>query len=57
MSEKNSQYIEDYNGPIFLDTLRCRGDEKSLLDCSFGEPVGFPECTPDELVAVHCDGM
>ncbi len=52
----SEQYIENYNGPIYLDELNCDGSESSLLDCPTTVEHGYAECSIDSIVAVHCEG-
>jgi hypothetical protein len=40
-------------GPILLDELRCRGNETSLLECTF-DPWAKHDCRDDEWAAVVC---
>ncbi len=49
-------YIQHYNGPIYLDRIKCEGGETSLLDCESARDPGDAECTAANLVAVHCEG-
>ena len=43
-------------GPILLDNVTCDGDEKSLLSCLTGSPIGEHDCNHDEDVGVRCPG-
>ena len=42
-------------GPIFLDGLACRGDEKRVEDCG-GPAPGLHTCTHDQDTAIRCIG-
>ena len=45
------------SGPIFLDELRCSGDEQSLLDCPTGiSELGLTNCDHSQDVWVRCRG-
>ena len=45
------------SGPIFLDELRCAGNELSLVDCPSGiSEVGLTNCDHSEDVWVKCRG-
>ena len=45
------------SGPIFLDELRCSGNELSLFDCPSGiSEVGLTNCEHSEDVWVKCRG-
>ena len=45
------------SGPIFLDELRCTGNEQSLLDCPTGiSEVGLTNCDHSQDVWVKCRG-
>ncbi|XP_044841497.1 antigen WC1.1-like [Mauremys mutica] len=43
-------------GPIWVETLNCRGTESSLWDCP-AKPWGESNCGHKEDVAVNCSGM
>lgn len=43
-------------GPIFLDQLRCRVGDTSLLGCPSGVPHGLVTCTHSQDVGVTCPG-
>ncbi len=45
-------------GPIFLSTLRCSDEDKTILDCSSISPLGIitSSCSHNQDVIVHCDG-
>ena len=46
------------SSPIFLDELRCSGDEQSLLDCPTGiSEVGLTNCEHSQDVWVRCRGQ
>ena len=42
--------------PIFLDQLRCRGDEDRVLECGSGRPLGLHSCSHAEDTGVRCIG-
>ena len=42
-------------GPIFIDSIRCTGNETSLLNCRLGE-IGISDCSHSEDVSVICIG-
>lgn len=45
------------SGPIYLDELRCAGNELSLLDCPTGiSEVGLTNCDHSQDVWVKCRG-
>lgn len=45
------------SGPIFLDELRCTGNELSVLDCPIGiSEVGLTNCDHSQDVWVKCRG-
>ncbi len=54
---KSVSYISNYSGPIFLDSLNCEGNEDFLVNCNTDASHGFATCTPEDLVAVHCEGI
>ena len=41
------------NGPIWLDDIRCQGDELSIIECSH-RPWGSHNCLHGEDVSVDC---
>ncbi len=43
----------DGTGMIWLDDVRCRGDEVLLSDCP-ANPIGSSDCTHDEDAGVAC---
>ncbi|XP_074851394.1 antigen WC1.1-like [Carettochelys insculpta] len=43
-------------GPIWVETLHCRGTESSLWDCP-AKPWGESDCYHKEDAAVNCSGM
>ena len=50
--------VQIISGPIFLDELRCAGNELSLLDCPTGiSEVGLTNCDHSQDVWVKCIGM
>ena len=50
--------VQVTSGPIFLDELRCIGNEVSLLDCPTGiSEVGLTNCDHSQDVWVKCRGM
>ena len=40
-------------GPIFLDNVRCRGDESALISCSYSK-VSYHSCDHSEDAGVRC---
>ncbi len=44
------------SSPIFLDRLRCAGDEQSLLSCTVVEPLGINQCEHSDDAGVRCEG-
>ncbi|XP_074806142.1 antigen WC1.1-like [Natator depressus] len=44
------------NGPIWVETLNCRGTESSLWDCP-AKPWGESNCDHKEDAAVNCSGV
>ena len=50
--------VQVTSDPIFLDELRCIGNEVSLLDCPTGiSEVGLTNCDHSQDVWVKCKGM
>ena len=43
------------SGPIWLDDLRCTGDESSLVECNHGG-WGINNCGHHEDVSITCFG-
>ncbi len=42
-------------GPIWLNNLRCLGDETGLIDCPFS-PIEDSSCTHFRDIGVRCEG-
>lgn len=56
-AEKVASEGQVLSSPIFLDELRCRGDELSLFECSTGlSEVGLTNCDHSQDVWVRCRG-
>lgn len=51
--------ISDFSrgsGPIFIDELRCRGEEERVENCP-QPPVGLHSCTHSQDTAIRCIGI
>ena len=56
-AERVNSEVQITSGPIFLDELRCTGNEQSLLDCPTGiSEVGLTNCDHSQDVWVKCRG-
>lgn len=51
----NSEFLAS-EGPIFLDSLACRGSEKKLIDCRRNDALGRFRCSHLSEVGVKCPG-
>ena len=51
----NSQNVPDGTGIIWLDDVRCNGDEARLFDCP-ASALGVSDCAHLEDTGVRCDG-
>ena len=43
-------------GPVWLNSLRCLGNESNLFACAHNG-FGYHECKDDQYVSVECSGM
>ena len=49
------EQIPGIRGPIFLDSIRCVGDESRLLDCPYNS-IESGRCDHSEDIGVRCVG-
>ena len=54
----SNSYFGDGVGPYHLSGLNCRGDERTLLNCtrSSSTTIGYHTCSPGNDAGVRCDG-
>ncbi len=55
MALLNSEFSPG-DGPIFLDSLECVGNEEKLIDCRRNFELGRFECSHDFEAGVKCPG-
>ena len=57
-ADRSRKTFGEGEGPIYLDGLRCTGQESNLLDCEVGRPLGLPSafCDHSDDVGVECPG-
>ncbi|XP_019616489.1 PREDICTED: deleted in malignant brain tumors 1 protein-like [Branchiostoma belcheri] len=54
---RNYAYFGPGRGPIYMDNLRCNGDENSLFNCSYpGWMINDLNCSHDQAAGVECTG-
>ncbi|XP_078685535.1 uncharacterized protein LOC144918547 [Branchiostoma floridae x Branchiostoma belcheri] len=54
---RNDAYFGPGRGPIYMDNLRCNGDENSLFNCSYpGWTINDLNCSYDQAAGVECTG-
>ncbi|XP_078685512.1 uncharacterized protein LOC144918527 [Branchiostoma floridae x Branchiostoma belcheri] len=54
---RNNAYFGTGRGPIYMDDLRCNGDETSLFNCSYpGWMIHDLNCSHDQAAGVECTG-
>ncbi|XP_078685566.1 uncharacterized protein LOC144918572 [Branchiostoma floridae x Branchiostoma belcheri] len=54
---RNDAYFGPGRGPIYMDNLRCNGDENSLFNCSYpGWTTNDLNCSHDQAAGVECTG-
>lgn len=41
-------------GAVFLDSLRCVGNESNLLQCGYNGQIGDTQCTSAQSAGVSC---
>ncbi|KAI8522124.1 scavenger receptor [Branchiostoma belcheri] len=52
---RNDAYFGPGRGPIYMDDLRCNGDENSLFNCSYpGWTINDLNCSHDQAAGVEC---
>ncbi|KAI8496794.1 scavenger receptor [Branchiostoma belcheri] len=52
---RNDEYFGPGRGPIYMDNLRCNGDENSLFNCSYpGWMINDLNCSHDQAAGVEC---
>ncbi|XP_019641566.1 PREDICTED: deleted in malignant brain tumors 1 protein-like [Branchiostoma belcheri] len=52
---RNDAYFGPGRGPIYMDNLRCNGDENSLFNCSYpGWMINDLNCSHDQAAGVEC---
>lgn len=49
----SSEYSTAYGGPIWLDNVKCQGNERNLLECRH-LPVGEGDCAHYEDIGISC---
>ncbi|KAI8496707.1 scavenger receptor [Branchiostoma belcheri] len=55
---RNDAYFGPGRGPIYMDNLRCNGDENSLFNCSYpGWMINDLNCSHDRAAGVECTGL
>ena len=42
------------SGTVFLDSLRCVGNESNLLQCGYNGQIGDTQCTSAQSAGVSC---
>ncbi|KAG7281942.1 hypothetical protein CRUP_003000 [Coryphaenoides rupestris] len=55
VSATTTAYFGQGTGPIWLDEVRCVGNELSITDCTHQE-FGFHDCSHSEDAGIICDG-
>ncbi|KAI8514439.1 hypothetical protein Bbelb_070300 [Branchiostoma belcheri] len=52
---RNDAYFGPGRGPIYMDDLRCNGDENSLFNCSYpGWTINDLNCSHDQAAGLEC---
>ena len=53
-----SQVYGEGSGPYLLSSVGCRGHERNLTECSYGNSqIGYHTCSSGQDAGVHCDGI
>ena len=46
------------SGPYLLSSVGCRGHERNLTECSYGNSqIGYHTCSSGQDAGVRCDGI
>ena len=53
-----NSHFGDGTGPYHLSHVGCRGEERTLLQCSYGRStIGYHTCPSGHDAGVRCDGI